>query len=259
MRYEDLTSPQIDALDRDRTVVMLPLGSVEQHGAHMPVGTDSMIAHALCCAVAEKRGASVVLPPLWYGFSAHHMRFPGSITLKAETMLAVVGDVVGSLVAHGFRRVLVVNGHGGNAGLVDVLSATLGNRHYGRARIAGVTYFHLARERIDAIRTSPSGGTGHAGEFETSVMLHLAAHLVHMDKAQTVYPDPGSRYLTTDLTGASAVRTYLDFADLSASGTLGDPSHADADKGRAFFEAVVEALAAFVDDFAQWPVPEPTR
>jgi creatinine amidohydrolase len=259
MRYEDLTSPQIDALDRDSTVLLLPLGSVEQHGGHMPVGTDSIIAHALCCAVAERRKASVILPPPWYGFSAHHMRFPGSITLSAETMLAVVGDVVGSLVVHGFRRVLMVNGHGGNAGLVDVLASTLGNKHHGRARIAGVTYFHLASERIDATRTSPTGGTGHAGEFETSVMLHLAAHLAHMDKAETTYPDPGSRYLTTDLTGASAVRTYLDFADLSASGTLGDPSHANADKGRVFFEAVVEALAAFVDDFSQWSIPEPTR
>ena len=184
------------------------------------------------------------------------MRFPGSITLEAETLMAVAEDIVGSLVAHGFRRILIVNGHGGNGGVIDLLASTLGHRHYGKARIAALTYFQLAREAIAALRRSEPGGMGHACEFETAMIQHVRPDLVKMELAATTYPDPGSRYLTTDLLGGSAVRTYLDFADLSPTGTLGDPSLATPEAGEKFFEAVVGELAAFIEDFRGWAIPE---
>jgi len=258
MRFEELTSPEVAALDRDRTVLLLPVGSVEQHGNHMPLGTDTLLAHHVSLAAADAlAGRVAVLPPPWYGFSAHHMRFPGSITLRAETLMAVVEDIVGSLVQHGFRRVLIVNGHGGNNGVIDVLASTLGHRHYGKARIAALTYFQLAREAIAGMRLSGSGGMGHACEFETSMIQHLRPELVKMGSARTTYPDPGSRYLTTDLLGGSAIRVYHDFGDLSPSGTLGDPSLASPEHGAAFFSAVVAELAAFLEDFAGWSIREP--
>ena len=96
--------------------MVLPVGSVEQHGHHMPLGTDSFLAHAVALGAAERVGDGrvAVLPPPWYGFSRHHMRFAGSVTLSADTMMRMVEDIVGSVVQHGFRRVLIVNGHGGN-------------------------------------------------------------------------------------------------------------------------------------------------
>src|SRR5215207_7379126 len=110
MRWEELSVPEIDALDRERTVVVLPVGSVEQHGRHMPVGTDTILAHSLSLAAAQAlAGRVAVLPPPWYGFSAHHMRFAGTVTLRAETMLALVEDISASIVAHGFRRLLILN------------------------------------------------------------------------------------------------------------------------------------------------------
>ncbi len=259
MRWEEMTSPQLAELDRDRTVLVLPLGSVEQHGRHMPVGTDTMLAQEVALAAAAKAGETVVLPPPWYGFSAHHMRFAGSITLGADTLMRVAEDIVGSVVQHGFRRILIVNGHGGNGGVIDVLASTLGNRHYGAARIAALTYFQLAREAIAAMRQSKSGGMGHACEFETAMLQHLRPDLVDIATAETLYPDPGSAYLTTDLLGASAIRTYHDFADLSPTGTLGDPSLASPEVGAAFFAAAAEALAAFILDFRTWRLPEVTR
>lgn len=255
MRWEEMTSPEIGALDRDNMVVILPIGSIEQHGNHMPVGTDSMLAHAVSVAAAEAATNVVVLPPPWFGFSAHHMRFPGSVTLRAETLMAVVEDVVGSLVAHGFRRILVVNGHGGNGGVIDVLASTLGHKHYGAARIVTLTYFALARDAIARQRRSAAGGMGHACEFETSLIQHLRPDLVKIERAQTLYPDPGSDYLTTDLIGSQAVRVYHDFADLSATGTLGDPSLASPEAGEAFFAASVAALADFIADFRGWSIP----
>jgi creatinine amidohydrolase len=259
MRWEELTSPQIGALDRERTVVMLPIGSVEQHGNHMPLGTDTILAHEVALAAAGKAGDVVVLPPPWFGFSAHHMRFPGSVTLRAETLMAVVEDIVASVVKHGFRRILVVNGHGGNGGVIDVLASTLGHMHYGKARIATLTYFALARDSIAALRQSEPGGMGHACEFETSLVQHLRPDLVRIEEARTTYPDPGSPYLTTDLIGSQAVRVYHDFGDLSPTGTLGDPSFASPEAGRAFFDASVASLAAFIDDFRGWAIPERAR
>jgi creatinine amidohydrolase len=259
VRWEELTSPQIAALDRDATVVILPIGSVEQHGHHLPLGTDTILAHEVSLAAARTAGGVVVLPPPWYGFSAHHMRFPGSVTLRAETLMALVEDVVGSAVNHGFRRILVVNGHGGNGGAIDVLASTLGHKHYAAARIVTLTYFALARDSIATLRKSAAGGLGHACEFETSLVQHLRPDLVHIERAAGTYPDAGSRYLTTDLIGSQAVRVYHDFADLSASGTLGDPSLASPEAGRLFFDGSVEALAAFIADFRGWPIPGAAR
>lgn len=256
MRWEELSAPAIDALDRDRTIVALPVGSVEQHGRHMPVGTDTILAHSAALAAAERlAGRVAVLPPPWYGFSAHHMRFAGTVTLQAATMMALVEDIVASVAAHGFRRILVVNGHGGNAGIIDVLAATLGKRFDGEARIACLTYFQLARGAIAALRRSAPGGMGHACEFETAMMQHLRPELVDMSKAAVTYPDPGSTYLTTDLLGGSPIRTYHDFGDLSESGTLGDPSLADPEHGAELREAVVDALVRFIEDFSAWRIP----
>jgi creatinine amidohydrolase len=256
MRWEELKAPDIEALDRDRTVVVLPVGSVEQHGRHMPLGTDTLLAHSTALAAAKRLdGRVAVLPPPWYGFSAHHMRFTGSVTLKPETMIALVEDIVTSVVAHGFRRVLILNGHGGNNGVIDVLASKLGHAHYGKARIASLTYFVLARKRIAELRESETGGMGHACEFETAMLQHVRPDLVAIEKAAVKYPDPGSRYLTTDLLGGSAIRTYHDFGDLSETGTLGDPSLATPEKGAKFFDAVVDELVAFIEDFSKWRIP----
>ena len=256
MRWEELTSPEIGALDRDKTVVILPIGSVEQHGNHMPLGTDTILSHTVSLAAAKELESVVVLPPPWYGFSAHHMRFPGSITLSAETLMAVATDIVAAVVKHGFRRILIVNGHGGNGGVIDVLGSTLGHKHYGHARIATLTYFALARDAIARLRKSETGGMGHACEFETAMVQHIRPELVKIDRAQTTYPDPGSSYLTTDLLGGSAIRTYHDFGDLSETGTLGDPSLASPEAGAEFFKAVTSELNAFIADFRQWRIPE---
>jgi creatinine amidohydrolase len=256
MRLEQMTSPEVDGLDRDRTVAILPLGAVEQHGQHLPLGTDSILAHEVALGAAARFGEdrALVLPPPWYGFSAHHMRFAGTVTLSAESLMRLAEDIVASLVGHGFRRIVIVNGHGGNGGVIDVLASTLGHSHRGRARIASLTYFQLARDEIAELRQSTTGGMGHACEFETAMMMHLRPDLVKAERAVTLYPDPGSPYLTTDLLGRSQVRAYLDFKDLSLSGTLGDPSLATPAKGAGFFAAVTEAVARFLEDFARWPI-----
>jgi creatinine amidohydrolase len=257
MRWEELSVPDIERLDRDRTVLVLPIGSVEQHGRHLPLGTDTLLALSVCSAAAERLAGKVaVLPPPWYGFSPHHMRFAGTITLRPETLMALIEDVAASVVAHGFRRLLIVNGHGGNAGLIDVLASTLGHKFQGKSRIATLTYFQLARDAIARLRKSRPGGMGHACEFETAMMQHIRPELVAIDRAKVTYPETGSAYLSTDLLGGSRVRAYHDFGDLSESGTLGDPTLASPEAGARFHAAVVEELLGFIEDFAAWRVPE---
>lgn len=261
MQLENLTSPDVGALDRDGVACLLPLGAVEQHGPHMPLGTDSMICHAICKeAAARLPGRVLVLPPPWYGLSPHHMRFAGSITLRAETLMALAGDIVDSLVNHGFRRIVLVNGHGGNASLAGLLAATLGHRHHGKARVAALTYFQLAAEAINDIRESGPGGAGHACEIETSLIQHLFPELVRNEAATATYPTTGTPYLTTDLTAGGPVASYMDFSELSSTGVLGDPTLASGEKGARLFDACSGALADFVADFLKWPAePEGGR
>ena len=257
MHWEIQTRPDIAACDRERTVVVLPLGAVEQHGQHMPVGTDSMLAAAVAEGAASQLAETVpvlLLPPPWYGYSPHHMAFPGTVTLRSETFMAMIRDIAGSVLAHGFRRVALVNGHGGNVSVLDVVASDLGHAWHGRARIAAVTYFALVAHRGAEFRESRVGGMGHACEFETSLMLHLAEEAVRMERAETCYPETGSAFLVTDLFSHSLARTYIDFADLSSTGTFGDPGLASPEKGARIFEACVEELSRFLADFASWPI-----
>jgi creatinine amidohydrolase len=257
VQWELLTRPELDRLDRERTVVILPLGAVEQHGEHLGLGTDSLLSAAVARRAAEIAGAQlpiVLLPPPWYGYSPHHMSFAGTITLRAETFLKLVEDIVDSVLRHGFRRVFLLNGHGGNVSIMDVMLSELGRRWHGCARIGGATYFSLARARQGEFRDSQAGGMGHACEFETSLMQYLYPEAARAEGGVTCYPETGSAYRSTDLFGASQARTYTDFHDLSPSGTFGDPRLASAEKGQRIFDICVQELLNLLRDFASWPI-----
>ena len=245
------------ALARD-PVVILPVGALEQHGPHLPVGVDANSVEGVALRAAETlRGCeppTLVLPTLWYGYSPHHMAFKGTVTLRSETFLAVVADIAESVLGHGCRRIVLLNGHGGNVGSLDVVASRLGQAWRGRARIAAVTYFHLVASRATEFRQSAAGGMGHACEFETSLQLVLHPELVDMAAAITCYPTLPSPRQSTDLFGTSVVRSYHDFRDLSPSGVLGDPSLASADTGETILRVCVEELVAFVQDFARSPI-----
>src|SRR4029450_7853709 len=138
LRSEENTSPILaTAVARD-PVCLLPVGSVEQHGNHIPVGCDANSAAAVALRAAAGLETSerpvLVLPTLWYGYSPHHMPFAGTITLRSETFLSVVQDVLDSLLGQGVRRAVILNGHGGNVSSLDVGASRLGPRWRGRAR-----------------------------------------------------------------------------------------------------------------------------
>lgn len=253
--WADNTSPMLaDAIARD-PIVIVPVGSTEQHGHHLPVGTDAFSAETVARRAAahwDDERPLLLLPTLWTGLSPHHMGLAGSITLTTATFIDVVVDVCASLLHHGVRRILLLNGHGGNVAALDVALARLGERGWEVPRVAALTYFHLLGARSAELRDSRTGGTGHAGEFETSLMLATHGSLVHMDEAVTCYPAHPSGYLSSDLFDRAPARRYVPFDALSPSGTLGDPSLASRDKGERIAEACGEELGAFLRDFGSW-------
>lgn len=254
--WAEATWPALgEAVKRD-PVVVLPVGSLEQHGLHLPLGTDTFAAEAVARAAAadwDHARPLLLMPALWTGLSPHHMGLPGSVTLRADTFVALLEDVCASVLHHGVRRLLVLNGHGGNVAAIDVALTKLGERGLDLERVVAATYWQLLDpERVAALRDTPKGGTGHAGEFETSLMLATHGALVASDEAVSCYPTQPSGYLSSDLFQTGPAKRYMPFDRLSSTGTLGDPTHADEEKGRRILAACAEALRRLLEDLASW-------
>lgn len=159
---------------REGSVLLVPVGSVEQHGDHLPVITDTILAEAVVhggVASVLDEMPILVTPPVWSGFSPHHMSFGGTLSLEFEHLRRLLEDVGRAGLENGFDAVCFVNGHGGNAPLVDGLVSTLGMQV--DAEVLGVTYFTLAADEIDAIRESDPGGMAHGGEYEKIGRAHV--------------------------------------------------------------------------------------
>jgi creatinine amidohydrolase len=250
-----LSWSEVAELDRDRTVAVLPTAAIEQHGPHLPLDTDTF----LCTRVVEEAAARarapvVVAPTLAYGSSAHHMGFPGTLTLRGTTFLTVLVEICGSLVEHGFRRLLLVNGHGGNSGLVREAVQQVSSG--APVLAAAVDYWALARETAAEVRDSPLGGMAHACEFETSLMLHLRPESVRRELIRREIPEPRFQAERLDLVSPSVVAAGWRTDELSSSGVLGAPDLATAEKGERLFEACVSGVSSVIEELRSPPVPQ---
>lgn len=247
--WAENTRRDLAAVDADETVVVVPVGAVEQHGAHLPVGTDALIAERIARAVAERADEAVAAPALPFGYSPHHRGAPGTISLSSQTYLGVVTDVLGSLVDGGFERIVVVNGHGGNRSLLKTAASDF--RDDRNVSVAVLSYWDFVADEVGLIRESPEGGVSHGGELETSLVLYLGEELVGDDRDDFVRDDRDG-YLRTDLFGSGAVYYPRHFDDLTETGVSGHPSAASREKGERLFERSVEAIAEFVRSYAEW-------
>ncbi|WP_328821168.1 creatininase family protein [Natronorubrum halalkaliphilum] len=233
--------------EQDGSVVLVPVGSVEQHGRHLPVGTDTLLASAvtMCGVSLVEECPALVTPPVWSGYSPHHLSFGGTLTLSFDTALAVLTDIVSSALENGFDAVLLVNGHGGNGPLVGAAVSEIGAEHPD-VTVTGLTYFSLAEPFIDEIRDSDPGGMAHGGEFETSLLLHLFPDLVRDGPREATPLDEPLVYGDTDLLDSGPLSVYRPFESYSSSGAIGDPDLASAAKGRELFDRLAEELATVV-------------
>ncbi len=224
------TSPQA----AQPRVVVVPTGAVEQHGPHLPLGVDAWIAHAVALGAAARDGRAVVAEPLAYGCSSHHRGFPGTISLRPSTFVALVRDVCASLAGDG-ATVLLLNGHGGNRAALDVALAELGEEGI---RVAALSYFDVIRADLPELADD---AVGHACALETSLMLHLWPDAVRRD-AIPAEPSPSS-WPDPHLWAGRGVSVWRPFEELDPRGIVGAPARADAALGARVFAAAVARCA----------------
>lgn len=245
---EELTTRRAAEAFEDVEVAVLPTGSTEQHGPALPLNTDFAAAEAVARAVADRDDA-VVLPTVPVGVSDHHRQFHGTLWVPPETFERYVGDTLRSLVGHGIRKAVVVNGHGGNVGALRNVAKELYREE--TAFAVPWSWWEGVGDAAEAALGEGVDVPGHAGGFETAMMLHVAAGLVETDRLDEAETGQGEPRWTDD-----AAPRGFDFVDHTATGAKGEPTRASAAAGEALFEASSESLAALVDWLADRPFEE---
>ena len=223
--------------------VLIPLGALEQHGPHLPLDTDALIAEAVADRAAQRAGECVVSPCIPVGASHHHLAFPGTASLSDQTLQSVLAEVVQTLMGHGFRGAYLVTGHAGNVGAMAAVTAELDPSSH--SRVVSFDDWPAQRDAVHQVAESHLGmdrevvGT-HGGHFETSIMLAIAPDRVDMASAVSGHVGPAGT--------ASAKLRSEGMAALSPVGVIGDPREADAAAGELYLDAltslVVKGIAA---------------
>ncbi|MCB2041696.1 MAG: creatininase family protein [Rhodoferax sp.] len=253
LRWDRLTAPALRTLARRKTVVIIPLGATEQHGPHLPVQVDWRLAWEVSLRAArlmQGRQRAIVTPAIPFGMSEHHMSLGGTITLDYATMAAVVGCVVRSAARHGFKRIFVLNGHGGNIAALETIITELTIDL--RLPLAAGTYWQIAAASIARI-LEHQGGVLHACEAETSMLQALSP--------ETVLPLKKS-YRTPLVPGLSAIAgvnpgvyRWQQLSTRSRLGLVGEAWAATPDKGRQLLDAISADVADALSHQELWTAP----
>jgi creatinine amidohydrolase len=241
-QLSDLKWPDVGALGKD-TPIVLPVAALEQHGRHLPVFTDSMILAEVVRRAAERVGDRAVFAPLlWLGNSDHHLDFPGTLSAPPRAYIDVLVGLMENLIAHGFRRIVFVNGHGGNdvPGRQAIFETRQRHRERRDLLLLFGTYWTLVQSLPGGLHQK---SMGHACEWETSMILRIAPGLVGEWKgiapvAQGDAFEPAARGWTTK--------------DRSEPGHIGSPHLASAEKGEALLDAFAGGVAAFLERVSRW-------
>lgn len=244
--WKELTAPELRDLAARDAFVLLPVASMEQHGPHLAVGVDTVLCESVCRLAGEAAAARlpvVVAPTLWCGLAEHHMDYGGTFTFDIPTYRAVLLAFLKSLARHGFTKVLIVNGHGGN---ISALSAFLPDFAVETGlKVRATTYFELAQPAIAGILEGQDR-VRHACEGETSLMMALAPGLVRSDKLGEAH---GPEHSTPRPLGVARYRSFRSF---SKSGVVGDARKASKEKGERLAAVCRDAIVKVLDDAEAW-------
>jgi|SRR5690554_4045268 len=244
--WEDMRWPEFEQLNKLKTIIIVPVASMEQHGPHLPVATDTKITNEIAIQTAKSLiGTADVLitPPVWTGFSPHHMDFPGTISLTTTAFINVLVDICQSIYYHGFKKIILLNGHGGNMPFTRIVSAEM--RDKPDCQIAAVNYWDLAKESVKNLMQENI--PGHSGEFETSLQLFLSKNLVdsfYFSKRSS------QNYSRGSVKDRKRFYIYKPFKALTKNGELGHPELASETKGERIISIIVEELKNFVVEFS---------
>lgn len=238
---------EFPALLQNKPVVLVPIGSIEQHGPHLPVDNDISIPYHIAVRTAEiiNEFPVLVAPPVWTGFTHYNMGYYGTITVRVETFIALLSDICRSIYANGFERIVLMNGHGGNVAPVHAVADKLAQENI---ITLSFPYWAMCEEEMRTWSTKDGRGPGHAGEWETSFQMYLRPHLVAMDHREA----GKERWPFSE-----AVMKYAHVPERrreSPVGSMGDPFAASAEKGERIFNLCVERLTAMVRDYHEKPL-----
>lgn len=239
-------------------VAVLPIAAIEQHGPHLAVSTDSALVTAIAERAEQLLPNDIVLCPTQsFGASHHHLKFGATLSLSSETFTRVLIDLVHSLLQSGFQRIVLLNGHAGNAVPAQQALAILTeqNGHATQSNIVLASYWELAGETFCGAPPMESKSVRHACEYETSMMLHLFPQRVQMHNVRKAQYPLVNNYIGWQ-NGASGQGVIMPkgFHYISSTGAVGCPELATAAKGEHLVEAAVKATVEFLQDFAQWPL-----
>lgn len=241
---------------RDDLVIVIPTATLEDHGYHLPIDTDVRLIEAIARGAVERfnrRGPGVALlfPTAVHGYTPHHMDFTGTITLRWNVFVESLLDCGRSLCRHGFDRILLLNGHGSNAPLVDIAARLINVEHRGAVAMASTLYLTTpeSTELLARQRDSGPGGMSHACELETSLYLALNPELVQMDRAVAEIPD-WTEHVWSDWPDAGPLSYMPHWSGLTRSGVIGDPTVASAEKGRVLLDRARDEAADFIAETA---------
>lgn len=242
MHLKNMTWRDVEAVERS-CVVLIPTGSLEQHGPALPLFTDSVVVTAVAEEVERRMPEQILLTPtLWLGASGHHLRMPGTLSASFEVQIGTLLDVVNSLIPHGFAKYYVLNGHGGNTACNSLAMRRLKEQNPDLT-FGAMGYFDFTEQQVAAVTEGPQKVMRHACEAEASLMLALRPDLVRTNHLRDdgLEPEPPVKF---------GVHT---FDEITQEGVLGYSTHATAEKGKAVFEAavagVVQELRAVVEGY----------
>jgi creatinine amidohydrolase len=231
-------------------VALIPTGHTEQHAFHLPLNTDTLIIDAIARGVEAKLPDTILRLPVWpYGVSMHRRQYPGTLTIEPRTWEDFFVAVVGQLRERGLKMAYLINGHGGNHSFLVNVTKFCGDRW--PDTFVALSFLHTTSEALTQYRTSALGGMGHAGELETSYLLHLRPDLVHMDRAVDEVNFTATPNYYMDWLEGGALIANPPWTDDTISGAYGAGTQATAEKGRRWLEAAIEEKVGHVREIIE--------
>jgi creatinine amidohydrolase len=255
-RYVDHTWPEIGEAAALNKVVVLPVGSVEDHGYHLPLDMDHQV-EKICLEAGRRRPDLFLIAPLIpYGFNLHHLDWPGTVHVASDTFINYCLDVCKSFAHHGFKKILIMNGHGSNMPNLDIVARKVVLET--GAHCAATIWTNLCMEAFGKMRETQRPGSGHADEIETSLYLHLDESRVQMDKAVKEIPESWatSKYFFLDLEKGAPVLFMDWWTRWNVSGVVGDPTVASKQKGEILWEETIANMTEMAEEFRGIPLED---
>lgn len=254
--WKNMISNEIGKLAKEKSIVLLPIAAIEQHGKHLPVGTDSLILEALLEQFAKTKEFPdynvIIAPQIWIGKSNEHLGFPGTISYTAKTLYDMLDEMVDSMVKSGFNKIMLTNSHGGNTDLLNLISRDLRIKYKIDVYVFDWWFTPFWQELLATEKESVSPyGVFHACELETSLMMAINPDLVDTDAIADETPDDmfkEQKFLS--LFGPITMGWKTN--DVTKSGVIGSPSFATAEKGKKMLQYAVDKLEAIVTELVRF-------